>query len=152
MTSTLRLYCDDKADDYYDIPLEPGIDEAGDRCLDSAPSCILNFDDGEFDRLTFDLYDTNGRYTASYVVTHKQVVSFETMLQKRPVRSHIGDGPRLHLMVARKPGHQIVIKDIQIASFQKAKRVKKKAKPNAKKGESSSSMGMKDFMLKHVAK
>ena len=125
MTSTLRLYCDDKADDYYDIPLEPGIDEVGARCLDSAPSCVLKFDDGEFDRLNFDLYDTNGRYTASYVVTFHQVASLGTVLQKRPVHTHNGYGPRLHLMVARTPRRRIVIKNIQIVAFQKAKRVKK---------------------------
>ena len=125
MTCTLRLYCDDKANDCYDIPLEPGIDEVGARCLDSAPSCVLNFDDGEFDRLSFDLYDTNGQCTASYVVTFQQVASLETVLQKRPVHTLTGDGPCLHLMVARTPRRQIVIKDIRIVAFQKAKRVKK---------------------------
>ena len=69
------------------------------------------------DRLTFDLYDTNARYTASYVVTHMHILSLasDKVLQKRPVCSYIGNDPCLKLMVASGKKRGIVIKNLEIS-------------------------------------
>ena len=119
---SLRLYCDDKYDDPFTMDLEPIVTPRGTHVLRADPCCVLNFDSGEFQRLTFDLIDSDHNLKFTYVVTIQEALDTKAVLQKRAVRESDTGGPRLHLVVGQTTNWSVVIRDIEVATFQKGKR------------------------------
>lgn len=112
----LRLYCDEKADDTFTIPLEHEVDAKRKlKRLCAPPKCSLIFDDGEFHTLTFQLIDATDMILNSYQISVEEMkaVAASKYLKKRVMRRE-SSGPRLNLQVAYNEKLGIRIKDILI--------------------------------------
>ena len=114
---SLRLYCDEKADDSFTILLEAGLrPELKYKRLYAPEGCTLIFESDEFETLTFDLIGASGKRTFSYLITlseMKSVSSLSPTFTKK--RSRTSDsGPTLEFMIAYHKQLGVRIKDIII--------------------------------------